>query len=207
MNIRKSRASRLLIDSIELKMNYKEILNGYRDEVAGMLRELVSFKSVNAEPVGEWPFGEDVEKAFKYMLAKAEQDGFDTFNANGYGGHIEWPGAFMDERGEAIGAAQSTLGVTVHLDVVPPGEGWTRDPWGGEISDGRLYGRGTTDNKGAVAAVYFAMKALKESGYVPAKNVRLIIGLDEETGWSGMDKYLEQAPPPDFGFSPDAEFP
>jgi succinyl-diaminopimelate desuccinylase len=51
------------------------------------------------------------------------------------------------------------------------------------------------------------MKALKASGFTPAKNVRLIIGLDEETGWSGMDEYLKRTAPPDFGFSPDADFP
>ena len=188
-------------------MSYKEILDNYRDEVAGMLRELVSFKSVRAEPVEGRPFGEEVHRVYTYMLSKAEQDGFDAFDAEGYGGHIEWPGALADERGEAIAAANETLGVAVHLDVVPPGDGWSCDPWGGEILDGRIYGRGTADNKGAAVAVYFAMKALKESGYMPAKNVRLIIGLDEESGWSGMDKYLEKTAPPDFGFAPDADFP
>jgi len=182
-------------------------LNDYRDGIAVMLRELVSFKSVKNEPLQGRPFGEEVHKAYAYMLDKAKRDGFDVFDADGYGGHIEWLGAVTDERGEIIGAADGTLGVAVHLDVVPPGDGWTRDPWAGEVSEGRIYGRGTTDNKGSVAAVYYAMKALKESGYAPAKNVRLIIGLDEETGWSGMDKYFEKAPTPDFGFSPDADFP
>ncbi|MDR3364383.1 MAG: Sapep family Mn(2+)-dependent dipeptidase [Clostridiales Family XIII bacterium] len=188
-------------------MNYKEILDSYRDEVVGTLRELVSFQSVKAAPAGAWPFGEEVQKAYAYMLAKAERDGFDTFNADNYGGHIEWPGAETDERGEIIAAADETLGIPVHLDVVPLGDGWTHDPWGGEDAGEIIYGRGTTDNKGAAACVYYAMKVLKEAGYVPAKNIRLILGLDEETGWSGMDKYLEQASPPDFGFSPDADFP
>ncbi|MDR2487372.1 MAG: M20/M25/M40 family metallo-hydrolase, partial [Clostridiales Family XIII bacterium] len=90
---------------------------------------------------------------------------------------------------------------------MPAGEGWHFDPFGGEVAEGRVYGRGTTDNKGAVCAVYMALKALKECGIEPAKNIRLILGLDEETGWRGMGKYLESCGAPSFGFSPDADFP
>ena len=188
-------------------MEYKEILDSYRDEVAGMLRELVSFKSVKAEPEEGKPFGEEVHKAYKYLLAQAEKDGFEVFDADGFGGHIEWPGVVTDNRGEIVSAAEGTLGIAVHLDVVPPGDGWMHDPWGGDLSDEHFYGRGTADDKGATAMIYYAMKSLKESGFVPSKNVRLIIGLDEETGCTGMDKYFEQATTPDIGFSPDADFP
>jgi len=190
-----------------VKLNHKEILDKYRDEICGMLGDLVSFKSVKGEPSDGQPFGEEVHKAYRYMLEKAGADGFDTFDADGYGGHVEWAGAACDERGEIVAAAEETLGIPVHLDVVPAGDGWIHDPWVAETEGGRMYGRGTTDNKGAVAAVYFAMKALKESGYTPAKNVRLILGLDEESKWVGMDKYFEKISPPDFGFSPDADFP
>jgi succinyl-diaminopimelate desuccinylase len=141
------------------------------------------------------------------MLSKAEEDGFDIFDADGWGGHIEWPGAYLDERGEIYAAANETLGVAVHLDVVPAGEGWAHDPWGGETVDGRIYGRGTTDNKNAVAAVYYAMKSLKDAGYTPAKNIRLILGLDEETGFTEMHNYFEKTDMPDIGFAPDTEFP
>ena len=188
-------------------MSHKEILESYRDEICGTLRDLVSFKSVQAEPLEGRPYGEEIHKAYLYMISKAESDGFATFDADGYGGHIEWEGAAYDGRGEIVSAADETLGIPVHLDVVPAGDDWTYDPWGGEITDGRMYGRGTSDNKGAVTAVYFAMKALKESGFAPVKNIRLILGLDEESGWGGMDKYYEKAFRPDFGFAPDANFP
>ena len=172
-----------------------------------MLRDLVSFQSVKSAPAEGMPFGEEAQKAYAYMLAKAEADGFDTFDADGYGGHIEWTGAILDDRGEIAGAADGTLGIAVHLDVVPPGDGWEHDPWKSEASDGRIYGRGTSDDKGAASMIYHAMKALRESGHTPSKNVRLIIGLDEETGCSGMDRYLEAASIPDVGFSPDSDFP
>ena len=188
-------------------MNSKEILDSYRDEACGMLRRLVSFKSVLSEPREGKPFGEEIHRAYMYMLSKAKEDGFEVFDAGGYGGHIELPGAITDDRGEIISAADETLGIAVHLDVVPAGAGWTHDPWDSEISDGKIFGRGTADNKGPAVMVYFAMKALRDEGYLPAKNVRLLIGLDEETGCTGMDKYFEQAQAPDFGFAPDMEFP
>ena len=188
-------------------MNYKEILDSYRDEACGMLSRLVSFKSVKSEPRENMPFGEEIHKAYMYFLSKAEEDGFEVFNADGYGGHIEWLGAVTDERGEIVGAAEETLGIAVHLDVVPPGEGWTHDPWVCEITGGLIFGRGTSDDKGPTVMIYYAMKALRDAGHVPAKNIRLIIGLDEETGCTGMDKYLEQVQAPDFGFSPDSDFP
>jgi dipeptidase, putative len=172
-----------------------------------MLSDLVSFKSVKATAATDKPFGEEVDRAFKYMLAKAESDGFETFDADGYGGHIEWMGAITGDDGEILDSADGTLGIPVHLDVVPPGDGWSHDPWESEIVDGRLYGRGTSDDKGAVAMIYYAMKALKEAGFVPSKNVRLVLGLDEETGCSGLEKYFEKTTMPDFGFSPDADFP
>jgi succinyl-diaminopimelate desuccinylase len=183
------------------------LIDARKDEITELLRDLLKFRSVRAAATGDMPFGEEVQRAFEYMLGRASDDEFDTVNVDNYGGHIEWQGAELDEAGEMVALASETLGMPVHLDVVPVGDDWSYNPFSAEIVDGKIYGRGTTDNKGAVAAVYSAMKALKDSGFVPSKNVRLILGLDEETGWSGMDKYLEKVPAPDFGFSPDAEFP
>ena len=64
-----------------------------------------------------------------------------------------------------------------HLDVVPEGEGWRLDPYSGTVEDGYIYGRGTLDDKGPMVAALFAMKALKDSGYVPARRIRMILGL------------------------------
>jgi succinyl-diaminopimelate desuccinylase len=188
-------------------MDPHEIIEELRDEAVRLLRGLVSYPSVKAPAEKSMPFGAAVQNVFGYFLREAEADGFETFNADNYGGHIDWRGAALDARGEVVAAAAETLGIPIHLDVVPAGDGWTKDPWRGEEEDGRIYGRGTTDDKGPTVSAYIAMKALKASGYTPAKNVRLIIGLDEETGWSGMDEYFKRMAPPDFGFSPDAEFP
>ena len=86
------------------------------------------------------------------------------------------------------------MGIVGHLDVVPEGGDWSYDPYGGEIADGKLYGRGAIDDKGPVISAFYAMKAIKEAGIMPRKKVRLILGLDEETEWNGMRYYLKHTP-------------
>lgn len=181
-------------------MQYIEKIMENKDLQIQFLQELVSLKSVVDNPVmtknGEvFPFGKGVQDAFAYTRKKAEEMGFETADVDHYGGHIDF------------GQGEEIVGVLGHLDVVPEGDGWSFDPYSGAVSDGYIYGRGTLDDKGPVAAVLFAMKALKDSGYMPQKKIRLILGLDEETGWIGMEKYFEKMPLPDYGFTPDAEFP
>ena len=186
-------------------MNYLEILESYHDDMLKTLGELVAFPSVSAEPVktadGEiLPFGRATYDALEYMLCKGREMGFETFNAENYGGHIEFAGEDGDNKPE-------TYAVVGHLDVVPAGSGWDGDPFVMEIKDDCLIGRGVSDDKGPMVASLYAMKAIKEAGIVPKKNIRLIFGLDEEVGVSGMEKYLEIAGQPDMGFTPDANFP
>lgn len=180
--------------------SYQSLLKGYEQEMIQTLRELVSIRSV-VEETGkaleeEAPFGEGVQKAFDYMMDRCREMGFETLRTGDYGGHAQ------------IGKGEECMGILVHLDTVPEGEGWTKEPFGGQIEDGKMYGRGTADDKGPAVAALYAMKALKESGVPFYKKVRLIFGLDEEVEeWKGIGRYLEAAGKPDFGFTPDADFP
>lgn len=171
-----------------------------RTEMLASLSKLISIPSVAAETdgaEGPAPFGEDVDRAYRFMLEMGGAAGFDTFDADGFGGHIDFDGT-----------QDGVIGIVGHLDVVPEGDGWDFDPYGGLIEDGYVQGRGAMDDKGPVIASFYAMKALKECGFEPAKTVRLILGLDEETNWNGMRYYLERTPDlPDAGFTPDADFP
>ena len=199
------------------------------DEAIQTLKSLISIKSVAGSAEREntpdgvvvYPFGKGVQNVFETALAKGQELGFETCDVDHYGGHIEWPGVPADRSAEAESsggehdgqmeesgkAAGETLGVLAHLDVVPEGEGWEHEPFSGDIEDGYIWGRGSIDDKGPLVAVLYAMKSLKDAGYVPAKNIRLIIGLDEETNWDGMEYYFRHMPKPDYGFSPDADFP
>lgn len=189
-------------------MKYLELIEASKDEMVEMLKHLISIRSVAEEAAtADKPFGEGVHDAFMYMLEKGVQDGFTVQNIENFGGHIEFGGYILDEEGDIVGVGEEILGILVHLDVVPEGSDWDFPPFGGEIAGGKLYGRGAMDNKGPAVASYFAMKALKSAGFVPEKKVRLILGLDEETKWIGMDKYLQKVKAPTVGFAPDADFP
>ena len=75
-----------------------------------------------------------------------------------------------------------TVALSAHGDVVPPGTGWTTDPYGAEIIDGWMYGRGVAVSKSDICSYAFALAALRDSGAKLAGTVELHITYDEETG-------------------------
>jgi len=79
-----------------------------------------------------------------------------------------------------------------HTDVVPPGEGWTYDPFGGEVRDGRVYGRGACDMKGGIASALFAAVALRDSGVSLGGTLEISGTVDEETGGFAGMAYLAE---------------
>jgi len=74
------------------------------------------------------------------------------------------------------------IALNAHGDVVPPGEGWTHAPYGGEIVDGRMYGRGVAVSKSDFATYAFALRALRAAGLPLAGTVELHFTYDEEFG-------------------------
>ncbi|MBA2300471.1 MAG: ArgE/DapE family deacylase [Chloroflexi bacterium] len=107
----------------------------------------------------------------------------------------DWPGEEMDRTslpvviGRAGRAGGRRVILSGHIDVVPPGDPatWTADPWGGEIRDGRLYGRGACDMKGGVASILTAVRALRGSGDLERLDGELMVVLvpSEEDGGQG----------------------
>ena len=167
-----------------------------------MLEDLFALLRINSERDDskadkEHPFGPGPVKALEHFLAMAERDGYKTRNIDNYAGDFEF------------GEGDEVLGIFAHLDVVPAGSGWDTDPYEPVIKDGRLYARGSSDDKGPTMACYYALKIIKELGLPVSKKVRFIVGTDEESGWGDMEYYFAHngLKDPDFGFSPDAEFP
>ena len=176
--------------------NLDRIVDSYRDELIENIRKWISIPSVQGEPAGEnAPFGAQVRRMLDMALEDGRRFGFEVRDIDGYAGDISY------------GEGAQTMGMLAHLDVVPLGDGWTHDPLGGEIDGGRLYGRGATDDKGPALCALYAMRAVKEAGIPLKDGVRLILGCDEETGMSDMRHYASKLKMPDYGFSPDAEFP
>lgn len=185
-------------------MGYLERLESYREDMLKTLGESVSKPSVKAEAVKSkdgaiLPFGQGVQDALEHMLSAGAELGFDTYNDDNYAGHIEWK---AEEGGDDY------FGIVGHLDVVPVSTGWATDPFTmTDKGDGFVYGRGTSDDKGPVVACLYAMKALREEGCEPKMNIRLVLGLDEESGHISAEHYTEHCGHPAMGFTPDADFP
>ena len=81
-----------------------------------------------------------------------------------------------------FGEGGPVIALNAHGDVVPPGDGWTADPYGAEIRGGALYGRGAAVSKSDFATYLFALKALESAGLPLAGAVEIHLTYDEEAG-------------------------
>lgn len=176
-------------------MDFMELLETYKDDIVKSTQDIIKIKSVEEEEKPGMPFGEGPYEALKFALDLADEMGFETKNVDNYAGHAE------------IGEGDETVGILAHLDVVPEGDGWTYPAYAGEIHDNKIYGRGTTDDKGPAIACMYAMKALKDSNTKLNKKIRIIFGTNEESGWGGIKYYFKNEKEPDIAFTPDADFP
>ena len=179
-----------------MEQKIDELVKSYREDMIQSLEELVSIPSViNLENAGEGaPFGLEIRSALDGLLKLAGELGFETRDYDGYAAAVDF------------GTEGKEVGILSHIDVVPPGNGWSKNPFVPEIVNGKMYGRGTIDDKGPLVASLYAMKAVKESGLPIRNHVRHIIGCDEETGHRCIKYYLTKEKGPDLGFSPDGMF-
>ncbi len=165
----------------------------YTEQMQQTLLSLLAVNSVQGEPADGAPFGVGTREALDRFLAIAASFGFKTKVLDGMVGWAE------------IGKGE-LLGIPFHLDTVPFGEDWSRSPLG-EVADGVIYGRGAEDDKGPAVAVLYALKSLLDEGRLPRRRIRLIAGLNEESGWKCIERYLQTEEVPALSFSPDADFP
>ena len=181
-------------------MQYNERLDAELKALEGdmieTLQRWIRVPSVRAERSADnAPFGENVRRALDTAMADLKRLGMEPRDVDGYCCDTE------------IGQGDEVIAVLSHLDVVPEGEGWARDPYGAEIIDGRMIGRGTSDDKGPGVAALFAMKAIMNAGIPLRRRCRLILGCDEECGMQDLVYYDRKIGLPERGFSPDANFP
>lgn len=182
---------------MEVRNGFKRKVLEYKDEVVKEIQNAVRVKSVKEAPLPGMPFGEGPAKALDHFMNLAEKLGFKAEKFDNYAMHID------------MGEGKETLGILAHVDVVPEGDNWTYPPYSGTIADGKIYGRGTLDDKGPAIISLFAMKAIADSGIKLNKKIRMILGADEESGSACLKYYFGELkmPYPDIAFTPDSSFP
>lgn len=181
-------------------MNYRKEIEGFMDShKEEMIEDICTLCRINSEKmpyVEGKPYGEGAFEALEAALSMAEEYGFTITNYDNYVGTAD-----MNDK-------ERQLDILAHMDVVPAGEGWTETgAYEPVVKGGKLFGRGTADDKGPAVAALYAMRAVKELGIPLKKNVRLILGTDEECGSSDIEYYYGREKEAPMTFSPDAEFP
>jgi acetylornithine deacetylase/succinyl-diaminopimelate desuccinylase family protein len=150
-------------------------------ETIALLQALLRFHTEN--PPG------DEEPAARYLGAELERWGFEPTYYQAAPRRVSLVARL---RGRGGGP---TLALNGHLDIGPIGTGWTRDPWGGEIQDGRIYGRGSGDMKSGLAAMVSAAIAVVRSG-MPRRGDLLVMPTADESsgGHLGLGYIARQTP-------------
>lgn len=160
------------------------------------LRGCIQIPSVYQEDDSGYPYGKPVQDCLEYMLERAKSMGFRTCNMDDQVGWCEY------------GSGEEMVAVLGHLDVVPEGDGWTVPPYEGLVADGKIFGRGTMDDKGPTVCALYGLKAIADSGLPVQRRIRILFGLNEETGSADMKYYKDHGGEiPVMGFTPDGEYP
>ena len=148
-----------------------------REEIVAFTAELIRVPTVN-------PPGEAYRDCAELIGRKLRETGLDVQYVEGEGlpeHTAEHPRVNVVGRGGGTGA-RKRIHLNGHFDVVPPGEGWSVDPFGGVVQGGRVYGRGASDMKSGIAAAVFAVESIRRAGVDLEGTVDISGTVDEESG-------------------------
>lgn len=162
-------------------------VNEVTDEMIDWLRALVRIPTVN-------PPGENYADCAAFIGDKLREFGYEVSFIEAAGRpecSTRYPR--VNVIGHLHGSGfHPTLHFNGHLDVIPPGAGWTVDPFAAEVRDGRIYGRGVTDQKAGIAASLFAVEAIRRAGFKLAGSIEQSATVDEESGGFAGVGYLAE---------------
>lgn len=180
-----------------LKNGLYEHIDAYRDEMVDEIGKLVAIPSL-PDHLTDYGMqhGPQIVRCLEHTLALCRRLGFETYQDP------------LDRFGWAeVGEGEKLLAVFIHTDIVPVGDGWTRDPFKMSREGDYLYGRGTIDNKGPAVSTIYALKSCCDYGVKWPCRVRIVFGTNEEQGSTDMQLYVREHGAPDFSWVPDSQFP
>jgi len=178
-----------------LNQQLNHIIDEMEPDIVKAVQESIRINSTADLPTEKMPFGTGPAAALQHALTLAENLGFHIENLHNAIGYAEF------------GKGDEMIAILGHLDVVPAIGPWKYPPFGGEVHDGILWGRGALDNKGPIIGALFAMKAIEASGVKLSRRIRVILGTNEESGSKDIYYYNSTQEAPVMGFTPDASFP
>lgn len=155
------------------------------DDLVALTADLIRFPTVN-------PPGDAYTPCAEFIGERMRRSGFETTLIRGEGAPGDsdrYPRTNVIARREG-GRPGPTVHFNSHIDVVEAGEGWTLDPFGGVVKDGRVYGRGACDMKGGLAASIIAVEAFLEVNPDHPGAIEVSGTVDEESGGFGGVAYL-----------------
>jgi len=157
------------------------------DDLVTLTQDLVRIPTLN-------PPGRNYREICDYLGARLEKRGFSVEMIRAHGAPADsdrYPRWNMVARIEGA-APGDCVHFNGHHDVVETGHGWTTDPFGGEVRDGRVYGRGTCDMKGGIASAIVAAEAFIDTHPGFSGAIEISATADEESGGYGGVAYLAE---------------
>jgi len=166
----------------------------YHDDIVRATAELIRFRTYATDVPNR--LNPEFAAQKEYLRQLAEKLGLSFNDVDGFVQEI-W-----------IGDGDQSFGVMSHSDVQPVIEAeWSHNPWGGEVIDGEIWGRGSVDDKGPICAVLYGMRAILDSGIPLRRKVILLVGTDEESANEDVATYLSGHAAPDQTIVVDSNFP
>lgn len=190
--------------NMELLQKIDSCIEECRNEIAKTTIELVNIRSVQGAPLPGAPFGEGPRRMLDKALEMGREAGFYPVDYN------------VGVVSMALKDSKPDVGIWIHGDVVPEGIGWNFEPYNAVEYKGCIIGRGATDNKGQMAAIYHLLKIFKELNIELNYNPALYVGSNEETGMRDLNGlpgnedargFLNVCEAPKLSLVPDSSFP
>ena len=189
---------------MEILTKIDEMIEASTEKLAADTIRLVNINSEKGKPVPGAPWGVGPRAVLDEVLKMSKEAGFYTTDYN------------VGVISASLKEGQPDLGIWLHGDVVMAGEGWSFPPYDATEYKGCIIGRGATDNKGQLAAIFNLLQIFKELGVDLKYNAALYVGSNEETGMQELTGipgnpdakgFLNVCTPPRMSLVPDSSFP